>query len=99
MMRHIVMFRRRDDVPAHGARERALVHRMRGLDKHIDCMRAWRLSANEVARPICWDYVLECAFDDEAALNAYLAHPAHQALIEDLRHYFVWAAVDYTLAS
>lgn len=30
-------------------------------------------------------------------LNDYLFHPLHQALIADLKHWFEWAAVDYTL--
>lgn len=31
------------------------------------------------------------------ALNTYLFHPLHQALIADLKPYFEWAAVDYTV--
>ena len=53
--------------------------------------------ANELDRPIGWDYVLESAVDDAAALQEYLLHPLHQALIADLKPYFEWAAVDYTI--
>lgn len=42
-------------------------------------------------------YVLESSFESVEALNAYLFHPLHQALIADLKPYFEWAAVDYTV--
>ena len=57
----------------------------------------WKLITNELDRPICWGYVLESQFEDASALNEYLFHPLHQALIADLKPYFEWAAVDYTL--
>lgn len=97
MMQHIVMFRRRPDVDRQMPLEQALIERMRTLDREIDFVRAWRVSANELDRPICWDYVLESTFDDAEAVARYLPHPAHQALIADLKPYFEWVAVDYTL--
>ncbi|AFT86093.1 Dabb family protein [Paraburkholderia phenoliruptrix] len=96
MMQHVVMFRRLPHVVADPAREAALVERMRGLDREIDFIRAWRVSANELDRPICWDYLLEATFDDAAAVARYLPHPAHQALIAELKTYFEWVACDYT---
>lgn len=97
MMQHIVMFRRRPDVDRQMPLEQQLIERMRTLDREIDFVRAWRVSANELDRPICWDYVLESTFDDAEAVARYLPHPAHQALIADLKPYFEWVAVDYTL--
>ncbi|RQT14937.1 Dabb family protein [Burkholderia contaminans] len=96
MMRHVVMFRRLGHVDADATREAALVERMRGLQREIDFIRAWRVSANELDRPICWDYLLEATFDDAAAVERYLPHPAHQALVADLKTYFEWVACDYT---
>jgi len=96
MMQHVVMFRRLPHVAADPYREAALVERMRNLDREIDFIRAWRVSANELARPICWDYLLEASFDDADAVERYLPHPAHQALIADLKQYFEWVACDYT---
>ncbi|RQR33257.1 Dabb family protein [Burkholderia sp. Bp9142] len=96
MMQHVVMFRRLAHVDADTAREAALVERMRGLAREIDFIRAWRVSANELDRPICWDYLLEATFDDAAAVERYLPHPAHQALVADLKTYFEWVACDYT---
>lgn len=95
MLNHIVMFRRKPDVAANAGLERSLVERMDALGAQIAGIRGWRLSANELDRPICWGYVLESSFDNVEALNAYLFHPLHQALIADLKLYFEWATVDY----
>ncbi|WP_175920927.1 Dabb family protein [Burkholderia latens] len=96
MMQHVVMFRRLAHVDADAVREAMLVARMRDLEREIDFIRAWRVSANELDRPVCWDYLLEATFDDAAAVERYLPHPAHQALIADLKTYFEWVACDYT---
>ncbi len=97
MLNHIVMFRRQRDIEADAGLEASLVKRMDALGTQIAGIRGWRLSTNELDRPICWGYVLESQFDDTAALNDYLFHPLHQALIADLKPYFEWAAVHYTL--
>lgn len=97
MLRHIVLFRRKADVAKDPALEAALAERMLALGAQIEVIRAWVFRANELERPICWDYVLESEVDDTEALNTYLFHPLHQALVADLKPYFEWAAVDYTV--
>ncbi|MGU7770461.1 Dabb family protein [Burkholderia sp. MR1-5-21] len=92
------MFRRLAHVERDAARERVLVDKMHALGREIGFVRGWRVSANELDRPICWDYLLESEFDDENAVARYLPHPAHQALVADLKTYFEWAAVDYTMS-
>jgi hypothetical protein len=96
MLKHIVMFRRKAEVAMDIALESVLVNRMNGLATQIDAIREWRLSENELDRPICWHYVLESGFDDPISLGAYLTHPKHVELVADLKKYFEWAAVDYT---
>ncbi len=96
MMRHIVLFRRKPEVAKDEALERALAARMAALGKDIPAVKGWVFRANELQRPICWDYVLESEVADAQALNEYLFHPLHQALVADLKPYFEWAAVDYT---
>ena len=96
MMKHIVMFRRLPAVEKQPELERHLVKWMSELDKEIDFARSWKVSANELDRPICWDYVLETTFDDADGVARYLPHPAHVALVTELRKYFEWVAVDYT---
>jgi len=96
-MRHIVLFRRLAGVDAQPELEGRLVARMRGLTEEIDFIRDWRVAANELDRPICWDYILESSFDDAQAVQRYLPHPAHQALVAELKQYFEWVAVDYSV--
>ncbi|MDE1169527.1 MAG: Dabb family protein [Pseudomonas sp.] len=96
MMKHIVMFRRLAGVNKDVALEAHLVEWMRGLHQEIDFVRSWKVCANELDRPICWDYLLEAGFDDAAAVQRYLPHPAHVALVTQLKQYFEWAAVDYS---
>lgn len=98
MMKHIVMFRRLPSVAKNIELEKHLVQWMNDLREDIDFARSWKVSANELERPICWDYVLETTFDDAEAVNRYLPHPAHVALVTELKKYFEWAAVDYTEA-
>jgi hypothetical protein len=97
MMRHIVMFRRLPGVPKQSELEAALIGRMRDLTEKIEFIRDWRVAANELDRPICWDYILESSFDDADAVARYLPHPAHQALVAELKQYFEWVAVDYSI--
>lgn len=97
MIRHIVLFRRRPGVESDAAREARLVARMSALGVDIPAIRLWRVAANELTRPISWDYILESEVDNAAELDAYLFHPLHVALVADLKPYFEWAAVDYTV--
>ncbi len=90
------MFRRLPSVEKQPQLEAHLVARMRGLNEEIDFVRDWKVAANELNRPICWDYILESSFDDAKAVERYLPHPAHQALVAELRPYFEWVAVDYS---
>lgn len=96
-MRHIVMFRRKADVPPDPALEDALTNRMAALGARIPAIQGWKFAANELDRPVCWSYVLESEVADAKALDDYLFHPLHQALVADLKPYFEWAAVDYTV--
>jgi Stress responsive A/B Barrel Domain len=96
MLRHVVLFRRKSDVAKNEEIERTLVERMTALGAQIPAVREWLVVANEIERPVCWDYLLDSVVDDKVALDAYLFHPLHQALIVDLKPYFEWAAVDYT---
>jgi len=97
MIRHIVLFRRRSEVAPDAGLEARLAARMHALGADIPAILSWRVAANELQRPISWDYVLEADVADVQALDEYLFHPLHQALVADLKPYFEWAAVDYTV--
>lgn len=96
MIRHIVLFRRKAEVEKDETLEKQLVDRMKALGAQIPAITNWLVAANELVRPISWDYVLDSEVADAKALDAYLFHPLHQALVADLKTYFEWAAVDYT---
>lgn len=97
MIRHIVLFRRKAEIEKDTVRELALAERMTALGAQIPAIRHWHVAANELVRPISWDYVLESEVETTQALDEYLFHPLHQALVADLKPYFDWAAVDYTV--
>jgi hypothetical protein len=97
VIRHIVLFKRKAGVDKDAALEGALAERMAALGARIPAIRHWRVAANELVRPISWDYVLESEVETTQALDEYLFHPLHQALVADLKPYFDWAAVDYTV--
>lgn len=99
MLIHIVMFRRRPEVPRDEAAEAVFVQQLHALPGAIPLIRRWRLSVNELHRAASWNYVLESAFDDVDGLDRYLVHPQHLAIVGSLKHYFEWAACDYTLSS
>ncbi|MDM0107709.1 Dabb family protein [Variovorax sp. J22R24] len=96
-LRHIVLFRRKAEVAKNPGLEEALTNRMAALGAQIPAIQRWKFAANELDRPICWGYVLESEVADAKALDDYLFHPLHQALVADLKPYFEWAAVDYTV--
>lgn len=96
-IRHIVFFRRQPTVAADAALEKALTRRLAALGTQIPNIENWKFAANELDRPIRWDYVLEAEVADVTALDAYLSHPLHQALVAELKPYFELAVVDYTV--
>jgi hypothetical protein len=96
MLNHIVLYKRKPDIPKRPELERSLMQCVHELGATVPGVRGWKVSANEVRRPISWDYVLESRFDDVRSLNSCLQHPAYIALISILTTYFEWAACDYT---
>jgi len=97
MLSHIVLFKRKPEVTRQPELEKSLVQCVRELESRVPGIRGWKVSANELRRPVSWDYVLESRFDDARALDACIQHPAYIALISILKTYFEWAACDYTV--
>jgi len=95
MLKHIVLFRKKTDVNREQAVEDNLVHQMSELGSKIPVILDWQVSKNEIDRPICWDYSLEAVVESTDALTNYLNHPLHVQLVERLKQYFEWAAVDF----
>lgn len=95
MLRHIVLFKKKEELPQDAALEERVYIGLKRLDQVIDLIQSWRMSKNELIRPVCWDYVLESEFKTEEDLKAYLVHPEHLKLMDDIKYYFDIAAVDY----
>ena len=95
MLRHIVLFKKKPELEFNAALEDRVYLGMKKLDQAIALIKSWNMSKNELVRPVCWDYVLESDFETEADLKAYLIHPEHLKLMDDIKIYFDLAVVDY----
>jgi quinol monooxygenase YgiN len=98
MIKHIVMWKLKDEAEGAGKKENAL--RMKALleacSGQTAGMRSFEVGIDIGVDGTPWDVVLVAEFDDRAAIDAYQVHPVHQAAkffiakVRDLR-----AAVDY----
>jgi hypothetical protein len=95
MLRHIVLFKKKQELSQDAALEDRVYVGLKHLDQVVDLIQSWRMSKNELVRPVCWDYVLESEFRTEEDLKAYLIHPDHLKLMDDIKYYFDIAVVDY----
>jgi hypothetical protein len=95
MLKHIVLFKKKVDLPQDLVLEERVYVGLKNLDQKIDLIQTWRMSKNELSRPACWDYVLESGFQTEEDLKSYLVHPDHLMLMDDIKYYFDIAAADY----
>ena len=85
MLTHVVLFRPKPGLtPAEGG---ALVAALEGASRDIPGVRRFQVGRQTGAAPSYaagsppdFPYVALVEVDDRAALDAYLAHPAHQAL-------------------
>ena len=85
MLWHVVLLKPRPDLS--GAERRALVDTFADGVRVMPTIRAVRVgrrvthgAAYERGAPDSADYLLAIAFDDLAGLQAYLQHPAHDAI-------------------
>ena len=59
MLRHIVLFKKKQELSRDAALEERVYVGLKHLDQVVDLIQSWRMSKNELVRPVCWDYVLE----------------------------------------
>ncbi len=100
MIRHIVMWKLKDE--AEGANKRDNALRMKALleacSGQTPGMRSLEVGIDVGVDDKPWDIVLVADFEDRAAIDAYQQHPVHQAakfFIAKVRE--SRAAVDYEL--
>ncbi len=79
MIRHIVTFRlSADDAQTRAAQAAEAARRLMALQGVVPTLRAMDAGANTLYPDTNWDLCLIADFDDEAGLDAYQVHPAHQ---------------------
>lgn len=83
MIKHIVMWKFKDQ--AHGndraTNARLTKEKLEGLRGRIPGLLAIEVGFDFSAGPASADLVLYSEFSDEQALQAYAAHPLHQAIV------------------
>jgi hypothetical protein len=84
MLRHIVLFAFKDDVPAPD--RAAILDAVRGLAKTVPSLRGLEVGENSTpARAQGYTHILFETFDDRAGLEAYSTHPTHVPVAARLR--------------
>ncbi len=80
MLKHIVLFKFKPE--ATPAQKQAMIDGLNGLPALIPEIKAWQLVNSVPGRPARFYHVgLFSEFADVAALDRYIAHPAHQRVV------------------
>ncbi|MEV5507724.1 Dabb family protein [Streptomyces orinoci] len=95
MIRHLVLFKLNEGVRRDDPRVAAGVRTFEKLGEEIPELRFWECGWNVSDRPIAYDFAINSAVDDQAALRRYLEHPAHQAGVAQWREFATWVIADY----
>jgi hypothetical protein len=80
VIRHVVLFKLRPDVPA-DAKE-ALLENARSMAKEIDVLRAFSVGEDVVRGERSFDIALVADFDSSEDAKVYAVHPAHVPVAE-----------------
>ncbi|MFD9904666.1 Dabb family protein [Streptomyces sp. NPDC059063] len=95
MIRHLVLFKLNDGVERDDPRVVAGVKAFEELGGIVPELTFWECAWNISERPIAYDYAINSAVADPAALQRYLDHPAHQAGVALWREFATWVVADY----
>ncbi|MYQ44572.1 Dabb family protein [Streptomyces sp. SID4985] len=95
MIRHLVLFRLNDGVERDDPRVVAGAAAFEELGGLIPELRSWECGWNLSDRPIAYDFAINSSFEDTAALQRYIDHPAHQAGVALWREFATWVIADY----
>ncbi|MFW6019787.1 MAG: Dabb family protein [Bacteroidales bacterium] len=95
MIRHIVMFRLKDEPEKHENIQK-LKEAIEKLEEFIPEAKSIEVGVNINEKPSAYDLVLVSEFEDEDALERYRVHPEHQKVVEFIKEVNEdIAAVDY----
>ncbi|MGP3924605.1 Dabb family protein [Streptomyces sp. 8N616] len=95
MIRHLVLFKLNEGVGRDDPRVAAGVKAFQELGGLIPELEFWECAWNISERPIAYDFAINSAVADRAALQRYLEHPAHQAGVAQWREFATWVVADY----
>ncbi|MFD6341519.1 Dabb family protein [Streptomyces sp. NPDC060131] len=95
MIRHLVLFKLNEGVTRDEPRVIAGVTAFKELDGQVPELEVWECAWNISDRPIAYDFAINAAVADHAALQRYLDHPAHQAGVAQWREFATWVIADY----
>jgi hypothetical protein len=95
MLKHLVMFKKKQDTDEATVRE--IMARLEGLQGQIPGLREiWCYLGLPSERPVVYTFVLDSTLDSADDLPGYLAHPAHVAVNEWMSPFLESrAVVDY----
>ncbi|MET0672240.1 MAG: Dabb family protein [Microbacterium pygmaeum] len=85
-IRHIVLWRLgADDADTRAVHAQEMAQRLEGLAEVIDEIESIQVRPNVAFPASNWDVALVADFADAAALERYIAHPAHQKVVAFVR--------------
>ena len=87
MIKHIVMWKMRDDIigEAREQAQRKIKAAFEALMGQIPGLLKIELGIDNTASPDSMDIILDSEFESQAALDGYQAHPLHNAIVPMVR--------------
>ncbi len=82
MVKHIVMFKLKENTPENLSQ---VVEALRSMEGKIETLKHIEVGENFKASDRAFDVVLTTHFDNESGLDAYIAHPVHQPVVTLIR--------------
>ncbi len=82
MVKHIVMFKLKEKTPDN---VKQVVDALRGMEGRIETLKHIEVGENFKESDRAFDVVLTTHFENEAGLDAYIAHPVHQPVVALIR--------------
>lgn len=82
MVRHVVMFKMKEDLPTREDNKQELIHQLKGLPSVIEEIKFFEVGENTTPSERAFDIVLISDFENFDMLNNYRVHPAHQQVVE-----------------
>lgn len=94
-LHHLVLFKLKPGVQKSDSRYPDAVKLLRGLVGQIPQVLDMRAGENFSTRTIAVDFGLMVVLENETALQAYLDHPAHKAVVQAWKEIAEWTIADF----